>query len=620
MNEGLRLFAEGRPSDAIPLVAKAIEIRKTVLGEDYAGRVVDLNNLAELYQAAGDYARAMPLLERAVELAERTLGRRHPDYIVQVNNLAGLYQSMGDNVRAEPLLRQALAARKELLGEQHPDYAVSLNNLAGVYYAMGRYDRAEPLFRQALEIRKRALGENHPDCADSLDNLAAVSEARGDLDQAESLYRKAFEIRRAAFPPTHPKRADSLNNLAALANSRGRYEQAESLYREALEMRRQVFGPQHPLCAASLNNLAAVYRSTGDFDRARPLYREALQIIHRFLDETLDVLSEQQQLAAATSMRHTLDGYLSVTFSERSQEEVYPFVLGWKGLVFVKQRNSRLAADRPELAPVLAEMQTAASRLARLAFDAGAAGQEAGRKEFAEASERKAKLEAELMRRSREYRASRDAATPEGLEAVIPEDVAMVDFLQYRRSFARSEADAAPPPAEQHLVAFVVRRGRPLARVELGPVEPLGNAIEAWRRTCGREGVGADAGRQLRRLLWAPLEKHVEGAPTLLISPDGDLTRFPPGALPGSEAGTYLIEERALAVIPVPQALPGLLASRKTGPASRGAVRRPARRFSTRTILITWIRPLLTKSLKHLLKIWCFFIKVRRNQPMIRKY
>jgi CHAT domain-containing protein len=48
----------------------------------------------------------------------------------------------------------------------------------------------------------------------------------------------------------------------------------------------------------------------------------------------------------------------------------------------------------------------------------------------------------------------------------------------------------------------------------------------------------------------------------VLISPDGPLTRFPPAALPGRAPGSFLIEEQAVALVPVPRLLPELLAGK----------------------------------------------------------
>ena len=45
----------------------------------------------------------------------------------------------------------------------------------------------------------------------------------------------------------------------------------------------------------------------------------------------------------------------------------------------------------------------------------------------------------------------------------------------------------------------------------------------------------------------------------MLISPDGALSRLPFGALPGKTPGSYLIEERTFAVVPVVQLIPQLV-------------------------------------------------------------
>lgn len=56
-----------------------------------------------------------------------------------------------------------------------------------------------------------------------------------------------------------------------------------------------------------------------------------------------------------------------------------------------------------------------------------------------------------------------------------------------------------------------------------------------------------------------PLEPHLQGIETVLISPDGTVAQLPWGALPGKTPGTFLLEDLSVAVIPVPQMLPALL-------------------------------------------------------------
>jgi CHAT domain-containing protein len=66
-------------------------------------------------------------------------------------------------------------------------------------------------------------------------------------------------------------------------------------------------------------------------------------------------------------------------------------------------------------------------------------------------------------------------------------------------------------------------------------------------------------------LIWDPLEKeHLAGANLVIVSPDGVVGRVPLAALPGARPGTYLIEDRPLAVAPVPQLLPQILRDQPT--------------------------------------------------------
>ena len=57
------------------------------------------------------------------------------------------------------------------------------------------------------------------------------------------------------------------------------------------------------------------------------------------------------------------------------------------------------------------------------------------------------------------------------------------------------------------------------------------------------------------------MEPTIAAAHTVLISPEGAIAKLPWGALPGSAKDAYLIEERAIAVVPVPRLLPERITS-----------------------------------------------------------
>ncbi len=147
----------------------------------------------------------------------------------------------------------------------------------------------------------------------------------------------------------------------------------------------------------------------------------------------------------------------------------------------------------------------------------------------------------------------------------MPAGTALVDFLQYNRWSRPSKVGR--DVWESRLAVFVVRPGKPVEWIDLGPRKSIDDRIAAWRKTFGVPGPnGSDPGQDLRRMVWDKVESALGDAQTVLISPDGATAQLPFSALPGKKLGTYLIEERAIAIVPIPRLLPGLTASIASAP------------------------------------------------------
>jgi len=552
---------------AKPLLEQALAIRKAVLGERHPDTATSLDNLAGLLKAQGDYAAAKPLLEQALAIRKAALGERHPDTATSLNNLALLLQAQADHAAAKPLLEQALAITKATLNERHPDTATSLNNLALLLESQGDYAAAKPLYEQALAIYKAVLGERHPDTATSLNNLAALLWQQGDYAAAKPLYEQALAIRKAALGEHHPYTATSLNNLAELLEAQGDYAAAKPLLEQALDIHKAALGERHPNTATSLNNLAILLYEQGDYAAAKPLFEQAVDICRGNLDLAADAQTERQQMAMADMLRSSLDAFLSATPRAGIADGVsYRQILAWKGAILERQRRlrdlRRLLRDdpRPEVARAAAEWQSVVVRLATRALaQPGPQAQHDWKTDVARLSEQKDQLEEKLTRQSAAFRAARAEIrrTPEQLQATLPRDAALIDVLEYMHSSPPPERKGRPK-FERRLIAFVVRPDRPIARVELGPLAPIRAAIDDWRPILRREKPapqdepGGPAAR-LRRLVWSPLEEHLAGVATVLVSPDGALGLVPLEALPGKAASSYLIEEYTIALVPVPR-------------------------------------------------------------------
>ena len=292
--------------------------------------------------------------------------------------------------------------------------------------------------------------------------------------------------------------------------------------------------------------------------------------------------TEQQQFL----MSHQVDNDMSIWFTVSGKDArwtpaVYRDVLAWKGLITVRQQGLRRALKDD---PLFAEFRRIKQQWSTVALspplppsdpksiDAWKAREPELRRNW---ESQKATLETDHERLEKEL-AVKSVAFRKSLEQrrVQPEDLiatlkaqdrptALVDVLEYHY-YARKDKDEND---ERRIVAFVVRGDRPVARVELGSAETIARQVAQWRESFGQKSDDHNPGAELRQRVWLPLEPHLQGVETILISPDGALAQLPWGALPGEKPGTYLLEDRALAVIPVPQMLPSLLGkARRAGP------------------------------------------------------
>jgi CHAT domain-containing protein len=355
--------------------------------------------------------------------------------------------------------------------------------------------------------------------------------------------------------------ASGLASLGEIYQLKGDATAAETLYRQALEIRRERFGERTFIYADTLYHLAAVLAAKKGPSGA-PLAGQAMQTARTLLDRAAAVQSERQQLAMLEKVRKFLDGFMTVTAAAKTPaDQVYAEVLAWKGAVLTRQRSLRgLRRDQtPEVAKLFEALTTASRRLAALSLAAYDAKTQAARlKEMENLSEEVERLERALSQVSEDFRRqlAQRRVTADDLRNALPRDTVLVDFLEYEHISPPAKGQTKEQK-ERRLAAFVIQSGMPALRLDLGPVEPIAAAIDSWRKHFGlKTGTGAAA---LRRRIWEPLAAAVKGSTRVLLSPDGALARFPLAALPGQEPGSYLLEEVAIGVVPVPQLLPELL-------------------------------------------------------------
>jgi CHAT domain-containing protein len=429
-----------------------------------------------------------------------------------------------------------------------------MHDLAVLLDSMGEYEKAVPLLRRASDIFRVALGERHPYYMSSLANLASIHSRAGDNAAALTLAKKAMALRKTYLGVKHPLYANSLLSVGNIHSAMGDFKAAAPLYKSALALYRDAVGERHPEYLSCLNCVASLSYASGDAGAALPVAEEAMAVAGAFLRDSASVQSDRMQMLAAGMMRYHLDLRLCLADGPKHPPAA-AHALAWKGSVLLRQRQRRLflrlAADE-ETRGAAEALQSATRRLAALRFSQAAtrAKLEALQKEQEDA-------QAELARLSEAFRSQREKERPsaEALAASLPEGAVLVDYLFYRRYGVKG----GKPTSEGRLLACVHRKGRAPVRVSPeAAADDVERAVREWRGQLQAGKPGA-AGADLKKLIWAPLEKHLEGAKAILVSPDGVLGTVPFAALPGKGKGSYLIEDVALAVVPVPSAIPEMM-------------------------------------------------------------
>jgi len=609
----IMLFRQGQFKSALETATRALAILEQMDRESVA-YIGNLNDLAVVFAQLGDFERAVGLGRKAVALAVQKLGHEHPTSARALGNLGSFYLELGKYVEAEPLCRRFADVTKKSLGPDHPQYAVGLARLGSLYESMGDYARAEPLYCDALEVDKANSAEDPISYARRLDSLAGLYVTMNELERAKALYVESMGIVLKQLGEQHPQFAAALHNMGQLYAASGEPSRALPLFLRASELVRKVFGDQHPTYGRILIDRAGAHAALGEYDRAEDLFRQALdclgesnrialsglggvyfaagkyqdaercfrknlEIARRDLELASLIQSERQQRAMLARARDYLDVYLSVAFrAGASADETYRPLLGWKGAVFERQRRLLLARDDPRSQRIHAQLQEIASRLAAAALAAPQAeSRDAWERDVADLTDKKERLEAELVPLTSGVHdgREREEIDAEAIRLRLPPNSALLDFLEYSR-YEPPRRQQGRMEVTRHLVVFILRRDRPVVRVDLGPTEPIEQAVKTWRLRELPQTAGRGPGERerelavrrpsqpqpedtLRTLVWEPVKKHLDRADLVLVSPDGALTRFPLAALPGKAAGSYLIEDLSIAVIPVPRLLPQLL-------------------------------------------------------------
>jgi eukaryotic-like serine/threonine-protein kinase len=268
---------------AASLQEKALETRRSVVGEDDRDTMTALNNLGAILEAKGDMVKAEACYREALANRRRVLGENDLDTLTSMSNVGNFLREQGKFGEAEPLLRSALDGQRKVLGPKHRETLISTNTYGFLLIAQGKATEAEPYWREAYETGKRKFGPDDPDVLVWTNNMGGLLGSLGRHADSAPLYREAMDGARRVHGLEHPNTLTCMTSYASALMNLGRYAEAEALMREALAARRKTIGPDHPDTLQSMSNLGSLLRDQAKFDEAELILRDSMERRERTL-------------------------------------------------------------------------------------------------------------------------------------------------------------------------------------------------------------------------------------------------------------------------------------------------------------------------------------------------
>jgi non-specific serine/threonine protein kinase/serine/threonine-protein kinase len=273
--------ARGNTVTARELLDNGVEKIQKDLGDEPEVQAQLLATLGNVYRNLGLPEKAVPLLEKALELRRRAHGPEDVQTLQSLYELGWAYWPFRRYLDAEKLLRQALEGQRRVLGKDAPDTLATQERLADLFGSQGRKQEAFELRNEVLEARRRLYGEKDLRTLEAMPALAQHLEEQGDLPGAEKMWREIVERDRSVLGADHRETLNVMKALARNCVGQKRFEEAEKLFREAYEVQRRVLGEGHRETLEFLRDMAHLYLAMDRKDEAETFYLEGLKTRRR---------------------------------------------------------------------------------------------------------------------------------------------------------------------------------------------------------------------------------------------------------------------------------------------------------------------------------------------------
>nr|WP_225225474.1 CHAT domain-containing protein [Komarekiella delphini-convector] len=609
-NQGLTYQAQRNYEGALKSLQQALKFAQENGLQRWQGQV--LLYIGQIYSSRQDFATALNYQQQAQATAKQTNDRflqiqlfssqgsvyknllRYPEALEAFQKARSLLQETGDSLGAGSMLvaigeiyanqnqyKKALnsynQALEALQNNRFAPFKSGINadnveKFCGVAQEVGA---SEGLFSfadnctLALALGSEALKQSF--VLDGLNSLlkqfnrtlltlrGGTLHAIGQLYLKQKNYSQALAFYQQARPILHQAgsviEGATLGDMGIIYLLQRQYDQALAFSRQALEISR---GFKHRINEEdALNNLANVYWAQGNVPSALKTLSQKAQVENENLTNNLTIGSEERKQAYIAGQTNSIS--MTVTFQLQAAPQnseaarlALTSVLQRKGRILdaVSDNVQRLRQNlQPEDRKLLDKLNTSRAELVNLFYDKQ---NTLSAKEFkTQVATLKAKidqLEDTLAQRSTEFRAEVQPVTIKAVQALIPADAALVEFVRYspynpKSNVITSEAWGTP----HYAAAILTPQGNP-RWIDLGEAKPIDQAVKQFRnglRNQMSEPEVREKGQFVYNLLMSKVQAEVGNVRHLLISPDSQLNLIPFAALVNPQ-NQYLVETHTI--------------------------------------------------------------------------
>ncbi len=189
---GIVYSNQGRLVEAENYYRKALRMRQEIFGGDHGEVLASFNNLAILYKDMKRFEESAKLYKRLISLCE-TNENRLSDVSVYSTNLANMYEARGDFEAAESTARRGLEAARQATDRDPSAIQRGARTLASVLCNAKRYAEAEPLVREVAEL-SRTTAATPGDQFQIRFLQARVADGLGQRDEALKLLTSGLDL------------------------------------------------------------------------------------------------------------------------------------------------------------------------------------------------------------------------------------------------------------------------------------------------------------------------------------------------------------------------------------------------------------------------------------------